>query len=63
MLEKPLHFPIKPGVVAAWNASTVVIGTPREPNGSKRGVVSGCSVDASQETSTRQHESSLLVKP
>jgi len=25
MLEKPVLFPIKPGVVAAWNARTVVI--------------------------------------
>jgi putative transposase len=25
MLERSLHFPIKPGVVAAWNARTVVI--------------------------------------
>jgi hypothetical protein len=25
MLEKSLHFPIKPSVVAAWNARTVVI--------------------------------------
>jgi len=25
MLEKSLHFPIKPGVVAAWNVRTVVI--------------------------------------
>jgi hypothetical protein len=25
MLEKPLLFPIKPGVAAAWNARTVVI--------------------------------------
>jgi len=28
MLEKSLHFPIKPGVVAAWNAHTVVIVCP-----------------------------------
>ena len=28
MLEKPLHFPIKPGVVAAWNERTVVIVGP-----------------------------------
>jgi hypothetical protein len=28
MLEKSLHFPIKPGVVAAWNAHTVVIVSP-----------------------------------
>jgi putative transposase len=28
MLEKSLHFPIKPGVVAAWNAHTVVIVGP-----------------------------------
>jgi hypothetical protein len=25
MLEKSLHFPIKPGVVAAWDTRTVVI--------------------------------------
>ena len=25
MLERSLHFPIKPGVVAAWTARTVVI--------------------------------------
>jgi hypothetical protein len=25
MLERSLHFPIKPGVVAAWNSRTVVI--------------------------------------
>jgi hypothetical protein len=28
MLERSLHFPIKPGVVAAWNARTVVIVAP-----------------------------------
>ena len=30
MLEKPLLFPIKPGVVAAWNARTVVIVGPTD---------------------------------
>jgi hypothetical protein len=30
MLEKSLHFPIKPGVVAAWNARTVVIVAPSD---------------------------------
>jgi hypothetical protein len=25
MLERSLHFPIKPGVVVAWNTRTVVI--------------------------------------
>lgn len=30
MLEKPLLFPIKPGVVVAWNARTVVIVGPTD---------------------------------
>jgi hypothetical protein len=30
MLEKPLLFPIKPGVVAAWNARAVVIVGPTD---------------------------------
>ena len=30
MLEKPLLFSIKPGVVAAWNARTVVIIAPSD---------------------------------
>jgi hypothetical protein len=30
MLEKSLHFPIKPGVVGAWNDRTVVIVGPTD---------------------------------
>jgi hypothetical protein len=30
MLEKSLHFPIKPGVVAAWNDRTIVIVGPTD---------------------------------
>ena len=42
MLEKPLLFPIKPGVVAAWNACTVVIVAPSDGSSTRiRDVATG----------------------
>jgi hypothetical protein len=42
MLDKSLHFPIKPGVVAAWNARTVVIVAPSDGSSTRvRDVATG----------------------
>src|SRR6202171_6093887 len=48
MLEKSLHFPIKLGVVAAWNAHTVVIVGPTDGSSTRvRDVATGEERDVS----------------
>jgi putative transposase len=47
MLERSLHFPIKPGVVAAWNARTVVIVAPLDGSSARvRDIATGEQCDA-----------------
>jgi putative transposase len=48
MLEKSLHFPIKPGVVVAWDARTVVIVAPFDASSTRvRDVATGKEHDVS----------------
>jgi hypothetical protein len=50
VLERSLHFPIKPGVVTAWNARTVVIVSLLDCSSTRVcGVATGAGIDVAVE--------------